>query len=120
MKLKVGASVISFLRGPVTDGRLLKDGNFWTVPAAKVAAPPAVPAAPAPVSPVLAPEVAIALIPPPASVIELPTLGCDGSGFRCAIWSDGAMELQRAGRTLATLTTIEQTQLSQFMRRIAA
>lgn len=40
------------------------------------------------------------------------------SEFRCGLWSDGVLELQRDGATVATLTRGEGEQLVDFMRRM--
>lgn len=48
--------------------------------------------------------------PPPA--VEPPV-----SVFRCALWSDGVLELQRDGRSLVELTPDEGEHFTAFMRR---
>lgn len=40
--------------------------------------------------------------------------------FRCGMWSDGVLELQRNGRSLVELSQLEHEHLGEFMRRFVA
>jgi hypothetical protein len=111
MGLPHGRTVSSSLRTAITDGRLARDGARWIVgpgnDGIKPAAKAALAAKPAPVALIMAgPVPYIGAMPAP-------------DPFRCALWSDGSIELQRSGQTLALLTTIEQTTLLQLMRQVA-
>ncbi|NRR28876.1 hypothetical protein HSX11_01635 [Oxalobacteraceae bacterium] len=93
--LGIGASPISYLRLPTNDGRLKRVGRDWLLGERAAATPRykaglAVPRA----------------LKPPVDV---------QSPFRCAIWSDGMMELQRAGQTIAILAPAEQAALSALL-----
>jgi hypothetical protein len=43
-----------------------------------------------------------------------------GSAFRCGLWSDGVLELQRDGRSLVELTRAEGEHMAAFMGRMLA
>ena len=111
MGLPHGRTVSSSLRTAIADGRLARDGARWIVGPGKDGIKPAAKAAPAaqsvPEAPIMAgPVLHIGAMPVP-------------DPFRCALWSDGSIELRRDGQQLALLTTIEQTTLLQLMRQVA-
>lgn len=141
MGLKSGESPATWLSGPIRDGRLLRDGVFWMIgsgkPASKVGAatkptaargaipklgatlaaksPQPAPAAPEPKA---APDTPA---PVPEAVAATPVH--PAGRFRCGLWSDGVLELQRDGVTLTELTRGEREHMADFfgrMLRVAA
>lgn len=65
--------------------------------------------------------VAKALLPnlgPAVAEAPAPTQPPPESTFRCGLWSDGVLELQRDGRSLIELQRGEREQLADFMKRM--
>lgn len=132
MGLKSGESPATWLALPIRDGRLARDGVYWMIGAGPVSkatkptaargaipklgatlaakSPQPAPAAPepkaAPDTPAPAPE-AVAALPAPAAGV-----------FRCCLWSDGVLELQRDGVTLTKLTRGEGEHMADFIGRM--
>lgn len=142
MGLKSGEAPATWLAVPIRDGRLARDGVYWMIGAgaagnvgkatkptaargaipklgavlsSKSPTPPPgafkVPAETpepeaAPDTPVPAPE-AVAALPVPVAGV-----------FRCGLWSDGVLELQRDGVTLTELTRGEGEHMADFIGRM--
>lgn len=85
-----GAAPSSYLRAAVLSERLARDGRDWVLGVRADA--------PARYSPG---KTAPRAIPVPAAAPA-------AAAFRCARWSDGVLELQRGGETIATLVPAEQ------------
>lgn len=68
------------------------------------------------------PPAVIEQLSKPAQALGVPTapLAADPAPatFRCGLWSDGVLELQRNGRSLVELKREEHEQLADFMRRM--
>ena len=117
MGLSGAASPGNYLNTALRDGRLARDGIYWMIgpaqPAGKEPAPQVVATAER------APETAAILVPAlPASETPRQAAPANGPTFRCGLWSDDVLELQRDGETLATLTRTEGEQLSSFFNRM--
>jgi len=134
MGLKPTETPSSFLQGPLSDGRLLKDGKFWTIgdgikpvpqsviakpenapieqvqkPAAPepVAPPAQLPASPAPAASAF-PSIVSAIAVKPAAETSI------SAQFRCALWSTGELEVERDGATVLQLNAEEASHLRKF------
>lgn len=103
MGLSGSASPASWLNGAIQDGRLVRNGIQWKIGDGKPPTRTETPKPPAPAAQAPAPAI-VASNPAPA--------------FRCGLWSDGVLELQRDGATLATLTRNEGEHLTQFFNRM--
>lgn len=117
--LGVGASPTSYLRIAVVGGRLARAGRDWILgPNADVPSRHD----PGKTKP-------RALVAPVAAELPAPTMaGADAevstgaaapASFRCAKWSDGILELQRDGKTIAELAPAEQAVLASFQMSAA-
>lgn len=138
MRLQKGESPASWLAIPVRDGRLLRDGVYWLIGSGKpatgratkpTAARGAIPklgavldatkqlaalkVASATPSPKPAPDT-----PAPATEAVAPPPAKPAGRFRCGLWSDGILELQRDGETLAQLTRGEGEHMADFIGRM--
>lgn len=117
MGLREGDPPEAWLREALKFGVVARDGANWILGARPVPpvevprAPEAVKPAPAPLSiPVLSthePRTPRATPTPPAS-------------FRCGVWSDGLLELQRDGKVIAALSPDEYAQVAEFLTRRTA
>lgn len=103
-----GTAPTSYLHSAISSGRLARDGRDWilgpnaTRPARYAPGKTKARAIPV-VKPVAAPAVeAVTAAPPPAA-------------FRVGHWSDGVLELQRAGQTIAVLSAAEQADVKVFL-----
>jgi hypothetical protein len=63
-----------------------------------------------------------AVIPAPKKpkAPKAPKIATESVGFRCAMWSDGRLELQRNGITIAILSDAEQATIMNFRRNVIA
>lgn len=143
-----GDSPSPYLRDALKDGRLKRDGSDWVLgetvkapfvdkfrPAADPAPRVEQPAASGP----LAPTSVVAAAP--SETIKSTVVGdvfvsargdaalrtavaaiaaVVSPAFRCGIWSDGILELQRGGQVVATLTREECAQVVEFLESRAA
>jgi hypothetical protein len=103
LKLGPGASPSSYLRIAMVDGRLVRDGRDWVL-GANVDVPPR-----------YKPGVTKARALTPPEPVAAPIAAPAPSPLRCAIWSDGVLELQRDGQTILCLTPGERAVLDQFL-----
>lgn len=123
LALKPTEVASSYLNGALSDGRLVKDGKNWTAGAIKpiakareLAPPPVnqkpvhVPVPTAPPAPGPAPE-------PVAAIAAVP--GATAT-YRCALWSDGILEVQKNGETVAELPRAAGESLAAFLGRLTA
>jgi hypothetical protein len=107
--LRVNQFPVNFLRRALEDGRLARDGGNWVLgPALTDKGKPAQVDPRKPKAGVVLP----ASSPAPTSSIALATVP---AGFRCAVWSDGILELQRGGVTFACLTPDERAELKGLL-----
>lgn len=135
MGLKSGEAPATWLALPIRDGRLARDGVYWMIGAGpasnagKATKPTAargtIPklgatlAAKSPEKPQerveqpAAPEVPAPAVEPVATPPAQPA-----GRFRCGLWSDGVLELQRDGVTLAQLTRGEGEHMADFIGRM--
>ncbi|CAN7739181.1 hypothetical protein [Duganella sp. LjRoot269] len=95
LSLGRGTSPSSYLRAAIADGRLVRDGRDWMIGPNVDVMPRYAPGKTA----------ARAIPAPPSAAAPAPR------AFRCARWSDGVLELQRDGVTIAMLEQAEQTAL---------
>lgn len=129
LALKPTEVASSYLAGALSDGRLVKDGKNWTAGAIKPVAstaksiPPAADAKPVEVpvftappasKPAPTPEPA----PKPAPGVE-PGKPSMGSTYRCALWSDGILEVQKDGETVVEMPKAAGESLAAFLGRLA-
>jgi len=108
LKLEKGQSPMAYLGNALRDGRLKVSNGIYTLgdgQPEKAAAP----------KPARQPKAAK---PVPDSATEPVVKRV--SNFRCALWSDGKLELQRNGVTIASLTDEEQAIIMEFRRNVAA
>lgn len=135
MGLKSGEAPANWLALPIRDGRLARDGVYWMIGGGPVGAAStttkptvargAIPklgdalAAKSPEKPLerveqpAAPE-----LPAPAvEAVATPPAQPEGR-FRCGLWSDGVLELQRDGVTLTELTRGEGEHMADFIGRM--
>lgn len=110
MGLGSGASPASWLNTAIQDGRLVRSGNHWTIGKGKPVDSATAQKSPAPAAQEIA---AAAVIPATASTPISPA-------FRCGLWSDNILELQRDGVTLTTLTRTEGEHMASFFNRMLA
>ena len=103
MGLPRGRTVSTALSGPLRDGRVVRDGDRWLIGPNQKGGRRAAQAVPE-------------AKPVPMAA---PAKEARADPFRCALWSDGSMELRRDGQQLALLTAIEQTMLMDMLRRVA-
>lgn len=102
LELGPGTSPSSYVRSGVADGRLAREGRDWVLGANADAPRRYQPGVTKP----------RAMAPPaPVAAVDAPAPGL----LRCAIWSDGVLELQRDGRTIACLSPGERAALDQFL-----
>lgn len=117
MGLSGAASPGNYLNTALRDGRLARDGIYWMIGPAKPAGKQPAPNVAATIEPTL--ETAVIPVPAlPASEALHQVAPANGPTFRCGLWSDDVLELQRDGETLATLTRTEGEQLSSFFNRM--
>lgn len=115
--LQSGRHALQFLRHALLDGRLARDGALWQLGPALVPAtdsPPATPE-PVPVEPVSVPTTTGASLAP----VLPPTDALPPVEFACALWSDGALQLTRAGATAITLSAGETQALRRYLALVA-
>jgi hypothetical protein len=114
MGLRVNQFPTSFLNRVLRDGLLARDGDNWVLGPALAAEPEAKPASLAS-SEIEIPKFTEKVTPEvrrdPAPVAR--------TGFRCAIWSDGILELQRDGATIAALSACERSALAGLLQQAA-
>lgn len=134
--LRAGQYPSGMLQRAVKDGRLIKDGRNWTLGTGTPPAPeqkrppfggslglagatprPAPLPAPLEVPAACAVESAPAAAAPPAAIAAEPAAPLPA--FRCGLWSDGMLELQRNGVQVAQLSREEGEAVAAFMARIA-
>lgn len=110
MGLEPGAAVSNYLGRAVLDGRLARDGDNWVMGSGEppvVEGPKDEPGKPLQ-------ELKRTLADPvPPSAPSKPT------GYRCALWSDGQIEIQRDGATLASLPREVAEELARFVGSLA-
>lgn len=128
--LKTGQYPSSYLAAAIKAGRINKDGKNWmpgpsigTRPAPSlrhesIGKPPV--GAVARFDEKTAAEAIKTLneAPRPLTPAPAPIPASTGSVFRCGLWSDGVLELQRDGEQVAALQRGEQEHLVDFMRRM--
>lgn len=95
--LRAGQHPSNFLASALADGRIVREGDFWTLGQGKNNEPQ---------KPTAAPSSA----PAPAPATAAATL------YRYAIWSDGQVEIQRNGEQLAALPWEVAKQFAEFVR----
>lgn len=61
------------------------------------------------------PYATLSMLIPPIAHLPAPAVEPPAPVYRCAIWSDGVIEIQRNGRTVAQLTSAEADALVAFM-----
>lgn len=110
MGLGSGASPASWLNTAIQDGRLVRSGNHWTIGVGRPVANKTPQKPPA----------AAALETTPAAVSPATAGTPQTPAFRCGLWSDNVLELQRDGVTLTTLTRVEGEHLNSFFNRMLA
>jgi hypothetical protein len=137
MGLKRGEYPSNFLKAAIGNGKLHKDGDFWKVgvaaknqlPDSVITAPPENPApaaAPRPAADPIKSEVVRDVFVSARSAAALDTVVAAIAAapvstvpmFRCGLWSDGVLELQRNGSTVAVLEQKEGEQLAGFINRM--
>jgi hypothetical protein len=143
MELERDELASRYLADALQDGRLIKDGKYWTIGAGQQAAEPK--AAPALSVPQFVPPQSENVFPiaPRTARAKIPTK-LDFSGFadmlnrrmdgateitattsgtapkiRCGLWSDGSVEVQRDGKTTALLFVEEMVCLADFWSRVS-
>jgi hypothetical protein len=117
MGLSGAASPGNYLNTALRDGRLARDGIYWMIGPAKPANKEPEPKVAATTE--RAPETAAIPVPAlPANEAQHQVAPASSPTFRCGLWSDDVLELQRDGETLATLTRTEGEQLSSFFNRM--
>lgn len=134
MGLKPNETPSSFLQGPLSDRRLLKDGKFWTIGDGIKPAPQSVvpkpenapieqvekPVAPAPAAPPVqlpeSPAPAASAFPSIVSAIAVKPVAetSISAQFRCALWSTGELEMERDGASVLQLSAEEAAHLRKF------
>lgn len=110
MGLGSGASPASWLNTAIQDGRLVRSGNHWTIGAGRPVAKEAPQKPPAAAEMETTPAAAS---PATAGTPQTPA-------FRCGLWSDNVLELQRDGVTLTKLTRAEGEHMNSFFSRMLA
>lgn len=110
MGLGSGASPASWLNTAIQDGRLVRSGNHWTIGKGKPVDSATAQKSPAPA----AQEITVAAVIPATASTPIST------AFRCGLWSDNILELQRDGVTLITLTRTEGEHMASFFNRMLA
>lgn len=123
MGLNTSQAPSSFIAPAVKNGRIVRDGAVWKLGTGKPAA--AVPAAhipPAEIPVRAAPPTPAAVPAPPAAAMELlsvaPVAPKAATVYRCGLWSDGVLELQRDGATVARLTHADGEQMAGVIIRM--
>lgn len=125
LALKPTEVASSYLNGALSDGRLVKDGKNWTAGAIKPLASTAKPAAEEPVKvPVFVPRPVplVSAQQPPAAKLAPgidPSIPGANPTYRCALWSDGILEVQKDGETVAELPKAAGESLAAFLGRLA-
>ncbi|MCC6071430.1 hypothetical protein ACFSQU_17975 [Massilia sp. GCM10020059] len=116
--LAEGVHVSSYLGTAVRDGRMLRDGNTWSLPGAGTVAPAEIPK--------------FSTIRSVSSVSESASqqsgetakaaaqASSTPAAFRCALWSDGTFEIQRNGATIANLLPHELDTVIETLHRVRA
>jgi hypothetical protein len=142
MTLPAKASPLAYLASAVKAGRVVRDGSHWKLGNGQrqsVASKPApmvkpdATAQPDDVANVLTvgnivvasrdskpipPAVVAAIASSSEPAVALPPVAPAAPVFRCGLWSDGVLELQRDGMTVATLEQAEGEQLASFVNRM--
>jgi hypothetical protein len=137
LQLPASEYVSSYLNGALKSGRLVKDGKSWTLgPAAEQTAPVPASAGSSPVvttaesKPTLAVPTflpksgpatppAPARPPRPAPAKDVAPASAAAPVYRCALWSDGVLEVRRDGQTVAELPQAAGESLAAFLGRLA-
>lgn len=101
MGLEPGAAVSNYLGRAVLDGRLARDGENWVLGSGEP------PAAEGPKD------------EPGKPLQELKRALADPLRYRCALWSDGQIEIQRDGATLASLPREVAEEMARFVGSLA-
>lgn len=116
--LAEGVHVSSYLGSAVRGGRMLRDGNLWSLPGAGTLAPADIPK----FSTIRSTSPAGESVPQQAVGTAEPAPQCPGAltAFRCALWSDGTFEIQRNGATIASLHPSEHSAVIETLQRARA
>lgn len=120
MGLRKGEYPSSYLAASIKAGKLHKRGVFWyygPAGAPQVAAQAVAPAADIAPSRHGGPGAVIRAYPDTDSRPN-PSATEPASTLRCALWSDGLVELQSDGKTVATLTHAESEFMAAFIGRV--
>lgn len=120
MGLQATQSPGQFLKPATKNGRIVYSDMLWSLgnraPVA-AAAPVVVPVPTSALLPVVAPAVAVA--PATAALVQaVPASLRAATVYRCGLWSDGALELQRDGVTVAMLSHEDGEQMAGVIIRM--
>jgi pyruvate dehydrogenase E2 component (dihydrolipoamide acetyltransferase) len=123
MGLSKGRYPSAYLVAAIQAGKVHKDGAIWkagrapTAPLDSVVAVGNIVVASKDSSPI--PQAVVDAISSPAEerAVAAPPAPADPI-FRCGLWSDGVLELQRNGSTVAVLQQAEGEQLASFVNRM--
>lgn len=131
LALKPTEVASSYLSGALNDGRLVKDGKNWTAgaikpiakvreqtPPAAVQKPVEVPVFSALHPPVPQPTLRPAPAPEPVKPATAATPPGATATYRCALWSDGILEVRKNGETVAELPRAAGESLAAFLGRL--
>jgi hypothetical protein len=110
--LHVGQYPVSFLAVPLRDGRLARDGENWVLGPALAPKQQAEPIADEKAKMEIPVFTETANSPAHPVAPAAPAVQGARAGFRCAVWSDGILELQRDGATIASLLPGERAELA--------
>jgi hypothetical protein len=116
--LRPGDHPAAYLRTALRTGLIKRDGDYWSLGPVQPSAPPASPAAK---KDALASGATLdqrSADPAPAVVVA-PTAAPVPAGYRCALWSDDILEVQRDGVTVAELEKAAGESLAAFLVRLA-
>lgn len=121
MGLRAGQYPSSYLGTAVKHGLVNKDGKDWKPGPGKPVQPPKPfsvgKGTPLPKPAAVAPAPSATPKPEADPVVAAPPLV---PAFRCGLWSDGVIELQRGGRTVIEMTLAESETLADFLKRVPA
>ena len=119
--LAEGVHVSSYLGTAVRDGRMLRDGNTWSLPGAGTVAPADIPKFSTIRSALQAAKSAPQQERETVDTAQQESGATGATGaFRCALWSDGTFEIQRNGATIASLHPDEHCTVIQTLQRARA
>lgn len=105
MGLKPHEHPSSYLVSALSDGRLLKEGKFWSIPKPEGQEP-------APFEPTAVIEIEAEILAPLATPI-------DNEEFRCALWNTGELHLLVGAETVLRLTANQTGQVRDLLGRAA-